>query len=376
MLQHKTTAFFKPYLVRSTISISKTINRMINSHKKYTASLIIFITLQFIAACNGEEVQPDISLFLPSNFPPPVYDIASNPITPEGFALGKKLFYDPILSRDSTIACGSCHIPFSSFSHVAHSVSHGIDDKLGTRNAPPVMNMLWHTTFFWDGGVHTLDLVPFNAIQNPVEMDENIANVYEKLRRQPTYRQLFTAAFGSEDINTQTFAKALSQFSLMLVSANSRYDKYIRNESGGELTAEELEGLALFKQKKCNTCHATDLFSDFSFRNNGIKEDLTVDKGRYLVTLNPDDMGRFKVPSLRNLSQTYPYMHDGSITTLEGVLEHYAEGVLLSETLDTLLQQPDGTLGIPMTSPEQAKIIVFLKTLNDIDFNKDPRFAE
>ncbi|QQS29638.1 MAG: cytochrome-c peroxidase [Sphingobacteriales bacterium] len=340
-------------------------------------SLLLFVlAMQLLTACKEEDTQPDISLFLPSNFPAPVYDVASNPVTSEGFALGKKLFYDPILSRDSTIACGSCHIPYSSFSHVAHSVSHGIDDKLGIRNAPPVMNMLWHTTFFWDGGVHTLDLVPFNAIQNPVEMDENIANVYEKLSRQPIYRQMFKDAFGSEDINTQTFAKALSQFSIMLVSANSKYDKYMRNETGGQMTVEELEGLELFKQKKCNSCHSTDLFTDFSFRNNGIAEDLSIDKGRYLVTLNPGDMGRFKVPSLRNLSHTYPYMHDGSLNTLEAVLNHYAEGVHYTETLDTLLIQSDNTYGIPMTVSERQKIIVFLKTLNDPGFNNDPRFAE
>ncbi|HRK25872.1 MAG TPA: cytochrome c peroxidase [Chitinophagales bacterium] len=330
----------------------------------------------FITSCKPEDNQPDISLFLPANFPQPVYNTDTNPITPEGFALGKKLFFDPILSRDSSVSCGFCHIPTAAFSNAAHPVSHGIEDKLGIRNAPAVMNMVWHTTFFWDGGVHNLDFTGLNAIQNPVEMDEQLPNLMVKLKRQQTYRKMFTDAFGSDEINTQTLTKALSQFMAMLVSANSRYDKYVRNEAGGNLTPDELEGLQLFKEKKCNTCHATDLFSDFSFRNNGIKDSFDDDKGRFLVTLNPNDTGKFKVPSLRNLQYTYPYMHNGSIGTLEAVLQHYAGGVLPSQTLDSLLIQPDGTPGIPMTELEQTKIIAFLKTLTDPQFIKDPRFAE
>lgn len=313
--------------------------------------------------------------FLPANFPEPVYDLAKNPVTEPGFALGKKLFYDPILSRDNTIACGDCHISFAAFSHPDHPTSHGIDNLFGRRNALPVQNMLWRTSFFWDGGVPHLDVVPLNAIQSPVEMDEDPANILEKLRKHQQYPTMFKAAFGTEEINTARFLQSLSQFMVMLVSANSRYDRYVRGEPGGTLTPDELEGLGIFKNK-CGSCHATDLFTDQSFRNNGLVSDFSFDQGRYEVSALPEDVGRFQVPSLRNVASTGPYMHDGKFKTLEAVLEHYATGAKDSPTLDPLLRQPDGTLGILLTTTEKSKIVAFLKTLTDEDFLRDKRFSQ
>jgi cytochrome c peroxidase len=186
---------------------------------------------------------------------------------------------------------------------------------------------------------------------------------------------LFKKAFGTEEITTARFLQSLSQYMAMLVSANSRYDRYVRNEPGGTLTPDELEGLDLFKSK-CSTCHATDLFTDQSFRNNGLLSDFSFDQGRYEVSALSDDIGKFHVPSLRNVTATGPYMHDGRFRTLEAVLEHYATGVKDSPTLDPLLRQPDGTLGIPLSAAEITKIIAFLKTLTDEDFLRDSRFAE
>jgi cytochrome c peroxidase len=168
--------------------------------------------------------------------------------------------------------------------------------------------------------------------------------------------------------------KALSQFMATLVSANSRYDKYVRKEAGATLTATELAGLEQFKQK-CAACHATELFTDQTFRNNGILNDFSHDQGRAEVSALPDDIGKFAVPSLRNIEKTAPYMHNGKFKTLDSVLDHYANEVKDSPTLDPLLQQ-GGRLGIALSDAEKQQIIAFLKTLTDNDFLTDPRFQE
>lgn len=331
--------------------------------------------LLFAACGEDESFQPFVGPQLPSNFPAPAYDLSQNPVTEAGFALGKKLFYEKALSRDSTIACADCHISYSAFSHPEHPTSHGIDNLFGRRNAPAVQNALWNQEFFWDGGVPNLDLVPLNAIQSPVEMDANPAVILERLRQNEQYRAMFKAAFGTEEITTARFLQSLSQFMAMLVSANSPYDKYVRGEKGGDLTTEQLEGMAIF-QVKCATCHTTDLFTDNSFRNNGILADFSFDRGRNEVSQLPEDIGKFRVPSLRNATVTDPYMHNGKFKTLESVLDHYASGVKDSPTLDPLLRQPDGTLGIPLTTDEKSKIIAFLEILTDEDFLRDIRFAQ
>jgi cytochrome c peroxidase len=339
--------------------------------------LLLSILVFGLFACKKDNtiVSEDLKFEVPTNFPTPKYDFTNNEITKEGFELGRRLFYDPILSRDSSISCGDCHISFSAFSHPDHGVSHGIDGKLGTRNAPAIQNMAWRTTFFWDGGVPNLDLVPLNAIQNPVEMDETPANIIQKLNNHTTYPALFKVAFANQDtITGAAMLKAMSQFMNMLVSANSKYDKYIRNETGGKLNAEEQQGLDLFKQK-CASCHSGELMSDNSFRNNGIVSDFSLDAGRYLISTLPDDKGKFIVPSLRNIEKTAPYMHTGKIKTLNAVLDHYANGVKDSPTLDPLLKQ-NNTLGIPLTETEKTQIIAFLKTLTDEEFIRDVRFQK
>lgn len=341
--------------------------------RKYYFLVIVFL---FLGACKKEAtLKPNPAwegLKIPSNFPEPVYLMQDNPVTKEGFELGRKLFYDPILSRNNTISCGSCHNQGSAFTHHGHDISHGIDDLLGRRNALPIQNLLWQPSFFWDGGVHNIDLISLNPIQNPVEMDEDITNVILKLQNHPTYPSLFKKAFGSEQITSQRFLQAMSQFMAMLISANSKYDRYKRGEL--TLTENELQGLQLFQQK-CSHCHSGELFSDFSFRNNGLTDDFTFDKGRYEVSLREEDIGKFKVPSLRNIAKTAPYMHKGQITTLEQVLDHYRSGVKNSETLDINLKN-GSQLGIPLTDDEKRKIITFLNVLTDEDFIRKPEFSE
>jgi cytochrome c peroxidase len=348
--------------------------------KKITYVLMLVALFGAIGCAIKEETAPENptitdfkGLQLPAHFPPPVYNMSDNKPTKAGFELGRKLFYDPILSRNNTISCGSCHISTSAFTHHGHDRSHGIDDLLGRRNTPPLQNLLWQPAYFWDGGVHNLDLVPLNAIQNTVEMDEQPANVLAKLRANAAYRALFKKAFGTDEIRSQDFLHALSQFMGMLISADSRYDKYKKGD-GNALSAEELAGLQLFRQK-CASCHTGELFSDFSFRNNGLNSAFSNDKGRFEISLLNEDIGKFKVPSLRNIAKTAPYMHAGQLRTLDAVLQHYAQNVQYSATLDTVLQK-NGQIGIAMTAAEQQKIITFLNTLTDETFIRDARFAE
>jgi cytochrome c peroxidase len=309
----------------------------------------------------------------PSNFPEPIYDFAENPLTTEGVALGKALFYDALLSKDNTISCGSCHQQTAGFTQHGHALSHGINDALTKRNSMPLANMAWVNAFGWDGGVHDLDLFPVSPLTNPAEMDENLPNILEKLRKTSTYPALFQKAFGTEEINTERFLKALSQFMLTMVSANSKYDKAMRNE--GEILIEvETQGETIFKQK-CASCHSGVLFTDLKYRNNGLKPAKSSDLGRYDVTLNEKDRLAFKVPSLRNLASTAPYMHDGRFGTLEDVLEYYNTDVENSATLDPILKQ-NGRLGIPLSPDDKTKLLAFLKTLNDDDFLKDEKYAE
>lgn len=312
---------------------------------------------------------------VPSNFPPLVYDIEKNPPTRYGVELGKKLFYDGKLSANGFISCGFCHEQRFAFTHHGHQFSHGINDREGTRNTPSIANMAYFSEFAWDGAASHLDLFPIIPITSEVEMGETMNGVLQKLQRDDTYQQAFDAAFEEGGINYENFFKALAQFMVVLVSSNSKYDKYVRAEEGGTLTARELKGLELFREK-CASCHATDLFSDGSFRNNGLPPHPIVnDLGRAEVSGSANDNYTFKVPSLRNVALTAPYMHDGRFGSLEAVLNFYENGVQDSPTLDPLLKT-ENTLGIALTEVEKQALIAFLGTLTDEEFITDKRFAE
>lgn len=340
---------------------------------------IVTLMLLNVMACGTDckdncPEEPTFKPFaVPANFPATTAYTAEP--TAKSFDLGKALFYDPMLSVDSTISCGSCHQQSAAFAHDGHDISHGVNNLIGTRNSPAIQNLAWMTTFFWDGGVGHLDLQPFAPIENPVEMAEKLSRVMHKIRRSPKYPAMFKAAFAdvqdTSDITTAKMGVAFAHFMKMLVSANSRYDKYIRGE-GEVLTQSELNGLQVFTQK-CATCHSGDLFTDFSFRNNG--RPITSDSGRMHITLNPDDRYKFKVPTLRNIEKTAPYMHNGGLSSLTAVLNFYATNVQNTPNLDPILNQ-NGVLGIPLSETEKTDIIAFLRTLTDNDFLKDKRFAE
>lgn len=309
----------------------------------------------------------------PEHFPEPVYHFKTNNLTAETIALGRMLFYEPRFSRDNTVSCGTCHIQSAGFTHHGHDVSHGIDDRLGSRNSPPIMNLAWSPSFFWDGGVFDLDLQPIVPITNPVEMDESMNAVMEKLRQHQVYPSMFKKAFGSEEINTERVMKALSQFMLTLVSAESKYDSVVTGK-GVQFTEHENRGYTLFKQH-CSGCHQEPLFTDYSFRNNGIGAGPNDDQGRYLVTLNENEKYSFKVPSLRNLAFTAPYMHDGRFMHLRAVMDHYANHIQEMPTLDTLLKT-NGRAGIPLRKEDMEYLLAFLQTLNDPVFIRNKQFSE
>ncbi len=325
-------------------------------------------------SCNDEgPAQPSdqYTFKVPGNFPQPTYTFENNPVTQEGFELGRALFYDPILSRDGSVSCNNCHIQATAFADSpVHPVSIGIDNKHGIRNAPSITNLAFYPEFFWDGGVTHLDFVPINAIESDFEMDESVENVVAKLNASATYRQLFHEAFGIDEVTLPYTLHALSQFTSMMVSANSRYDKFVRNE-GEDLTSTEREGMKIFRAK-CGTCHSGELFTDFSYRNNGL-DSTYEDLGRNRITSLASDLGKFRVPSLRNVAISAPYMHNARFSTLEEVLEHYTDGVVPSATLDPLLIN-EGKTGIVLSSAEKEAILAFLRTLTDTDFVQNPLF--
>lgn len=301
---------------------------------------------------------------VPAGFPAPTYRFSSNPPTLEGFELGRTLFYDGALSRDGLISCAECHQQAFAFTHHAHPISHGSGDLLGNRNSLPLQNLAWQPAFMWDGGIQQLDLQALAPIGAHEELATTVPDILGRLRQQPRYGPLFKRAFGSDTLTSERFLKALSQFMVQLVSADAKYDRY--RQGRATLTADETAGLQLFTQK-CSSCHRGELFTDFSYRNNGV---VNADPGRYGITLQEADRNKFRVPSLRNVERSMPYMHDGRFTTLEAVLRHYATGIADNPALDPLLRPGQ----MRLTDTEQKQIIAFLRTLTDYPFLSDNRF--
>ena len=338
----------------------------------------LWLLIPLLLSCSneGEEyVNLPLDFAVPSNFPNLQYDIAANPPTEKGFELGKKLFYDGRLASDGLVSCGFCHIQADAFTHHGHTVSHGVDNALGTRNAPSIQNLAYQSIFMYDGAANHLDLQPIIPLTSEIEMNGDLTAILAMMKADKEYQNLFKASFTDGAVSIENMLKALSQFMVMLTSSNSKFDHYRRNEAGGELTTDESEGYALFKTK-CASCHATDLQTDDSFRNNGLAiNPLINDVGRYRVTELVQDYYKFKVPSLRNVEKSAPYMHDGRFGTLEAVLDHYSSGVNASLTLDPILQK-DGKIGIAISAAEKMQLIAFLKTLTDNQYLTDKRFSE
>ncbi len=304
----------------------------------------------------------------PKGWPEPHYNFRKNQLSNEKIQLGRALFYDPILSRNQTISCASCHLSYTAFTHVDHNLSHGIEDRIGNRNAPALMNLAWGKSFMWDGSVNHLDMQALAPISNPLEMDEKIENVVVKLKNSTLYPTLFTKAFGDSAITGERTLKAISQFLLTLVSANSKYDSVMRYESN--FTDQEKVGYALF-QKNCNSCHAEPLFTNNGFESNGLPLDSNLkDFGRMNVSRKSVDSLKFKVPTLRNIEFSFPYMHDGRFKKLKHVLNHYTSGIQKGPGLSSHLQKP-----IVLSPDEKADLTAFLLTLSDKTFLFDQKHS-
>lgn len=327
---------------------------------------ILFTLLIAVAVCAFEA--PDIALFVaPKGWPTPAYDFKANPLSKEKIALGRMLFHDPVLSRDNTISCASCHLPNTAFTHVDHDLSHGIEGRIGTRNSPALMNLAWGKSFMWDGAVNHLDVQALAPIENHAEMDESLAHVVKKLQAKPEYAAMYKAAFGSTAITGEHTLKALSQFMLTFVSADSKYDKVVRGETA--FNEWESKGYALFKTN-CASCHKEPLFTNDGFENNGLEVDTTLnDFGRIRLTHRVADSLKFKVPTLRNVEVSYPYMHDGRFKNLQMVLFHYSSDIHQSPTLAAQLRN-----GIVLSEDDKRNLIAFLKTLTDETFLHNPAF--
>ena len=269
--------------------------------RKLFFTLIVLLVIAF----KGEERL----FFIPKNWPKPVYNFANNPISKEKVLLGRVLFYDPILSKDNTISCASCHSQYSAFTHIDHALSHGINDSIGTRNSPALMNLAWQKTFMWDGAINNLDMQALAPISHPAEMANNINNLINKLNSLKLYRKLFFNAYGDSIVTGEKTLKSISQFLVTIISANAKYDRVMRKQE--KFTAQEENGYTLFK-KNCSTCHKEPLFTTNEFANNGLVVDTFLnDYGKIRVTKNKNDSLKFKIPTLRNIEFTFPYMHDG-----------------------------------------------------------------
>jgi len=304
-------------------------------------------------------------LKFPVYFPKPVYDLKTNPLTEEKITLGKALFYDPILSKDNTISCASCHNSYQAFAHTDHQLSHGINDLIGTRNAPALFNLAWHNIFMWDGAVNHLDVQALAPIAHPKEMNEKIENVVKKLQATKLYPKLFFKAFKDSIITGEHVLKAISQFQLTLISAGSKYDRVKQNKA--KFTEQEQNGYKLFLEN-CNSCHTEPLFSNYKFANNGLSIDTALnDYGRYTITKQSADSLKFKVPSLRNLSYTNPYMHDGRFNKLNQVLNHYIS------IKESKILSPELKKSIQFNSNQKTDLVAFLLTLNDSAFVFNPQ---
>lgn len=320
---------------------------------------ILFSAILFLFACRKDKTAP-ILFIQPDHFPAPHYQFENFDLSQEKIDLGKALFYDPILSTDNTISCASCHHQEAGFSDPGKAFSFGVNDSLSQRNSMPLVNLAWSPSFFSDGGVNHLEVTSFAPITNTLEMNENMSSIVMKIASASDYKELFLMAYEDDTVTAQRVLWSLAAYMATLVSHESKYDKvYLGQEAYNDL---DQTGYDLF-QRDCRSCHAEPLTSNYTYENNGI-DAAYADHGRKIITMDPSDHGKFKVPSLRNISETYPYMHDGRFHSLSEVIEHYSSGIKASSTLSNKL--PVG--GFNYTSDEKEALIAFLKTLSDDHF--------
>ncbi|MEL7221354.1 MAG: cytochrome c peroxidase [Bacteroidota bacterium] len=290
-----------------------------------------------------------------------------NVYTEQRWLLGKKLFFDPIMSADSSLSCAACHQPDLAFSD-NQAFSKGVEQRLGSRNSPSLVNLAYHPYFTREGGVPTLEMQILVPIQEHNEFDFNILLIAERMRQDSTYVQMAWDAYEREP-DPYVITRSLACFERSLLSGNSSYDQYERGES--DIPPDALRGKALFfsERTQCSSCHSGFNFTDYRFANNGLYAQYS-DEGRFRLTGNEQDMAVFKVPSLRNVGLTAPYMHDGSLATLADVVAHYNSGGEDHPNKSPLLQP------LFLSAQEQNDLVTFLAHLTDYSFVENPIFQQ
>ena len=325
-----------------------------------------------LGACQKDDNPNDLTLVgqeIPEGFPDPVYRFADNPLNREAIELGRQLFYDGRLSLDGNFPCSSCHQQIAAFGTYQHDRSHGYNGSHTLRNAPVLFNLAWQDKFHWDAQFKSLFEEAAQPITGHIEMAETFNGVIDKLQKDALYRQQFKKIFRTQFISPEQILKSLAQFTGTLISANSKYDRYKKGQAN--FTPQEESGYQLFLSH-CNSCHPEPLFTDYSLRNIGLPVDNFLnDYGRMMVTHDPGDSLKFKVPTLRNVYISSNYMHDGRFNTLAQCLNHYRTGIQQSPTLDPAL-----TNGIQLSDAEADNLAHFLRTLTDSTFLEDDRYSK
>ena len=351
--------------------------------------IAVFLLFTFLLMnCTSKEEEEDLYTPIPYNLKIPTLFAdkliapiipTNNPLTEEGITLGKKLFFDKILSGNGTQSCATCHDPQKAFTD-DRQFSDGIDGIFGNRNSMPLFNLAWNfdERFFWDGRALSLERQAFEPVTNPIEMHANWAIVANKLQEHSEYPILFKQAFGTLTIDSTLVTKAIAQFERTIISGNSKFDQFLRGET--TLTTEEQNGFDIFMDEArgdCFHCHGSNnnpLWTDNSFHNNGLDTTFS-DLGLGAITGDPADNGKFKSPSIRNLVYTAPYMHDGRFSTIEEVINHYSEGLKPSATIDPLMKKVNNG-GVNLSAKDKADLKAFLLSLSDLDFINNSNLQE
>ena len=337
-------------------------------HSTIVLLIISFICFVATEACRKDKFTggTELAIANPPGFPQRIQFI-NEKLTAERVQLGRRLFYDARLSSDGSLSCAGCHQQIAAFGTYDHDLSHGINGTHSNRNAPPLFNLLWRTSFGWDGRYNRIEDIIEAHLNSHIDMGGNAHHLPEKLKGLNSYQSYFKAAYGSNEITKERLLNALAQFTATMVSAATKYDSV--KQSLATFTSMEQAGYTVF-QNKCSSCHKEPLFTDNSFRNIGLPLNVAInDKGRMDATGKREDSLKFRVPSLRNLFKSYPFMHDGRFVAFSQVFDHYATGVQQSFTLDASLRN-----GIALTIAEQNALIEFLKAITDEKFVSNEKF--
>lgn len=310
------------------------------------------------AGSHSQAAPEPYDLELPEAFPAvPIPD--DNPLTEAGIALGRHLFFDPQLSKDQSLSCASCHKPEFAFADTV-AVSEGVHpDRPGRRNAPSLANVAYQHKLFMEGGVPSIELAVIAPMSEASEMDVDMALAIERLKANEEYVALAESAYGQE-IDMRVITWALASYQRTLISGNSAFDRYKAGETN-VISQSAVRGWQHFQRLGCSACHSGHLFSNQSYFNIGLSDSYT-DPGLGRLTDKPEDEGKFKVPSLRNVALTAPYMHDGSLATLDEVIDHFASGGSAHPNKSMMIR------GFEISDQEKAELIAFLESLSDSAF--------